>query len=163
MLGTGCTKSIYRNWWNGKIFFPVDKIMVTGNPVRNSILNRNINKEEAAQHFSLENNKTTLLMVGGSLGAKSINDAALAHLDELLDAGLQLIWQTGKSFDKEALAKVATHKNVWINEFITKDGICIFSCRYCDSKTGAMTVAEICNPETNFFVPYPLQPKIIKR
>ena len=155
MLGTGCTK-VFTGTDGMEKFFPVDKIMVTGNPVRNSILNRNINKEEALQHFSLENNKTTLLIVGGSLGAKSINDAALAHLDELLDAGLQLIWQTGKSFDKEALAKVATHKNVWINEFITKMEFAYSAADIVIARAGAMTVAEICvTQKPTIFVPYP--------
>jgi UDP-N-acetylglucosamine--N-acetylmuramyl-(pentapeptide) pyrophosphoryl-undecaprenol N-acetylglucosamine transferase len=78
-------------------FFPSGKIVITGNPIRPSIANVDaIAKEEALKFFGLQTGKKTLLVVGGSLGARSINEAIAKGLDELLQNGLQLIWQRVK-------------------------------------------------------------------
>ncbi len=79
-------------------FFPKEKILITGNPVRSTIAQSVVTRREGINFFGLDENKKTVFAVGGSLGAKSINEAIDEHLDELLNAGLQLIWQTGKPY-----------------------------------------------------------------
>ena len=77
-------------------FFPAEKIMLTGNPVRQALLDSKITREEAVATFGLDPEKKTILLVGGSLGARTINESVLQHLKEISESGLQFIWQTGK-------------------------------------------------------------------
>lgn len=137
-------------------FFPAEKIMVTGNPVRAGIARSNISKAEGCQLFSLDENKKTLLVVGGSLGAKSINEAIDKHLDELLASGLQLIWQTGKLYAAKAEASVSGKSSVWVNDFITQMEYAYAAADIVIARAGAMTVAELCVVKKPvLFVPYP--------
>ena len=155
MLGKKATK-IFTGTDGMEKFFPPEKIMVTGNPVRKTIAEANISKKEALDFFALEEGKTTLLIVGGSLGAKSINEAVLAGMKPLLKAGLQMIWQTGKSFARDAATQAAEHKEVWINEFITNMEYAYAAADIIMARAGAMTVAEICvSKKPVVFVPYP--------
>ena len=155
MLGKKATK-VFTGTDNMEKFFPAEKILVTGNPVRKTIVNASISKKEALEHFSLEEGQLTLLVVGGSLGAKSINEAVLAGMNDLLKAGLQVIWQTGKTFAKEAAGKAVEHKEVWINEFITSMEYAYAAADIIMARAGAMTVAEICVAKKPVvFVPYP--------
>ncbi len=95
-------------------------------------------------------------MVGGSLGARSINEAVLAGMNELLKAGLQVIWQTGKSLAAEAAHQAAEHKEVWANEFIANMEYAYAAADIVVARAGAMTVAEICVvKKPAIFVPYP--------
>src|SRR5262245_3304162 len=98
-------------------FFPASKILVTGNPVRAAIAESTISKSEGTKFFSLDEQKKTVLVIGGSLGAKSINEAIDKHLDELLNSGLQLIWQTGKPYASKAKERANGKTTVWANEF----------------------------------------------
>lgn len=137
-------------------FFPPGKILVTGNPVRSGIAASNISKAEGCEHFSLDDQKRTVLVVGGSLGAKSINEAIDKHLDELLGAGLQLIWQTGKPYAAKAEASVAGKGSVWVNDFITQMEYAYAAADIVVARAGAMTVAELCVVKKPvLFVPYP--------
>lgn len=155
MLGKKATK-IFTGTDNMERFFSAQKIVVTGNPVRKAIVNTGINKKEALEYFSLEEGKTTLLVVGGSLGAKSINEAVLMGMNDLLKAGLQVIWQTGKTFAKEAAGQAVEYKEVWINSFITNMEYAYAAADIIISRAGAMTVAEICVAQKPaVFVPYP--------
>ena len=77
-------------------FFPADKIIMTGNPVRQNVLQTEITKEEARKAFGLEPDKKTILVVGGSLGARTVNESIINHLDMVENADVQIIWQTGK-------------------------------------------------------------------
>src|ERR1051325_3847039 len=99
-------------------FFPKEKIVITGNPVRLSISRSTISRSEGMKFFSLDENKKTVFVFGGSLGARSINEAIEKHLSELLNAGLQLIWQTGKPYAAKAKQTAAGMKPVWVNDFI---------------------------------------------
>jgi len=137
-------------------FFPPEKILVTGNPVRASIAQSMVSKAEGCEHFSLDEKKKTLLVIGGSLGAKSINEAIDQHLDELLGAGLQLIWQTGKPYAAKAEVSVAGKSAVWVNDFITKMEYAYAAADIVVARAGAMTVAELCVVKKPvLFVPYP--------
>ncbi|MCH5600883.1 undecaprenyldiphospho-muramoylpentapeptide beta-N-acetylglucosaminyltransferase [Niabella ginsengisoli] len=155
MLGKGASK-IFTGTDGMEKFFPAGKIMVTGNPVRKEIVESKIDKNDAINFFELEHNKPTLLVVGGSLGAKSINEAVLAGIDELIKAGLQIIWQTGKSLAEEAAQKAAEHKEVWANTFISNMEMAYAAADIVIARAGAMTVAEICvTNKPTIFVPYP--------
>lgn len=80
-------------------FFPADKIIMTGNPVRQNVLETTITPEEARKQFGLDPEKKTILLVGGSLGARTINESVLQHLDLVKESGVQFIWQTGKYYN----------------------------------------------------------------
>lgn len=133
-------------------FFPKEKIRVTGNPVRAVIAHSAISQPEGKKFFSLDEQKKTVLVVGGSLGARSINEAIDKHLDELLSNGMQLIWQTGKLYTP----KTKTDKGVWVNAFINQMEYAYAAADMVVSRSGAMSVAELCVVKKPVvFVPYP--------
>jgi UDP-N-acetylglucosamine--N-acetylmuramyl-(pentapeptide) pyrophosphoryl-undecaprenol N-acetylglucosamine transferase len=137
-------------------FFPKDKIVITGNPVRSSIVESNIEHREALRFFSLEENRKTVLVVGGSLGAKSINEAIDKHLELLLSAGLQLIWQTGKTYVETAKERVKGKEGVWVNDFITQMDLAYTASDMVVSRAGAMAVSELAVVKKPvLFIPYP--------
>ncbi|HEY2720188.1 MAG TPA: undecaprenyldiphospho-muramoylpentapeptide beta-N-acetylglucosaminyltransferase [Chitinophagaceae bacterium] len=137
-------------------FFPKEKIMITGNPVRSNISQSVVTRSEGIKFFSLDENKKTVFAVGGSLGAKSINEAVSKHLDELLSAGLQLIWQTGNSFGSQARKRARGKSAVWVNEFIAQMDCAYAAADIVISRAGAMTIAELCVVRKPvLFVPYP--------
>ena len=137
-------------------FFPSHKIMVTGNPVRSSIFSEGLSKDQAREFFGLDKTKRTILIIGGSLGAASINSAVLAGLKKIMDADLQVIWQTGRHFNKQAHFVEINNKNVWINDFIADMGKAYLAADIVISRSGAMSVAEISLVEKPVvFVPYP--------
>ena len=82
-------------------FFPLDKLVITGNPIRQDILASDVGREESLAYFSLQENKKTVLIVGGSLGARTINEAIEANLENLKKENIQLLWQTGKNYNGE--------------------------------------------------------------
>jgi UDP-N-acetylglucosamine--N-acetylmuramyl-(pentapeptide) pyrophosphoryl-undecaprenol N-acetylglucosamine transferase len=137
-------------------FFPPDKILITGNPVRSTISQSVVTRSEGIKFFGLDENKKTVFAVGGSLGAKSINDSISRHLDELLNAGLQLIWQTGKPYAEQAKESVKGKSSVSANEFITQMDCAYAAADIVVSRAGAMAIAELCVVRKPvLFVPYP--------
>ena len=137
-------------------FFPAQKILITGNPVRKSIAERVMSRSEAIRFFDLEEDKTTVLAVGGSLGAKSINEALDKDLDLLLENNLQLIWQTGKPYASKAKERAAGKKGVWVSDFITQMENAYAAADIVISRAGAMAIAELCVVQKpTVFVPYP--------
>lgn len=138
-------------------FFPAGKIQITGNPVRPAIVNvASVNKEEAQKFFGLTPGKKTLLIVGGSLGARSINEAIAKGLDALTQAGLQLIWQTGKTNAAKWKEQAANRPAVWVNDFITQMEMAYAAADMVISRAGAMALAELCVVKKPvLFVPYP--------
>lgn len=137
-------------------FFPADKIVITGNPVRAVIVNSNISRDSALQFFNLDANKKTVLCIGGSLGAKTINEALAAHLDAFASNGLQLIWQTGKPYLPTAKAIAPQHQNLWVNDFITQMEYAYAAADIVVCRSGAMTISELCvQKKVAIFVPYP--------
>ncbi len=137
-------------------FFPADKIIISGNPVRASITNSNVSRDEAIDFFGLSPEKKTVLSVGGSLGAKGINEALDKHIDEFENNNLQLIWQTGRAYGLQAQERVANKKNIWANEFITQMEYAYAAADVIISRSGAMSVSEICVvKKPAVFVPFP--------
>ena len=155
MLGKNATK-VFTGTDGMEKFFPKKKIMVTGNPVRKSITDASVSRREGINFFSLDEAKTTVLVVGGSLGAKSINEAIDKGLDLLLDAGLQIIWQTGKPYAEKGKQRAVGKQGVWVNEFITQMEYAYAAADIVVARAGAMTVAELCVAKKPvLFVPYP--------
>ena len=155
MLGKNATK-IFTGTSGMEKFFPSGKILVTGNPVRLAIAGTSVTKSEGIKFFSLNETKKTVLVVGGSLGAKSINEAIDKGLDDLLKAGLQVIWQTGKPYSAKAKERANGKQSVWVNEFITQMEYAYAAADVVVARSGAMTVAELCVAKKPvLFVPYP--------
>jgi UDP-N-acetylglucosamine--N-acetylmuramyl-(pentapeptide) pyrophosphoryl-undecaprenol N-acetylglucosamine transferase len=155
MLGRKATK-IFTGTNDMEKFFPAEKILVTGNPVRTAISDAVITRSEGLQFFSLEEAKKTVLVMGGSLGAKSINEAIDNGIDDLLKAGLQVIWQTGIPYAEKAKMRANGKSAVWANEFIMKMEYAYAAADIVVARSGAMTVAELCVAKKPvLFVPYP--------
>jgi UDP-N-acetylglucosamine--N-acetylmuramyl-(pentapeptide) pyrophosphoryl-undecaprenol N-acetylglucosamine transferase len=155
LLGKKATKIFVANESMEK-FFPKNKVMITGNPVRKSIVDINISREEAISFFGLDNTKKTVLVVGGSLGAKSINEAIANELDLLIQNNIQLIWQTGKTTAEHFIAIAKDKKGIWVNAFIEKIEMAYTAADVVISRSGAMSVAELCVVKKPVvFVPFP--------
>ena len=137
-------------------FFPANKILVTGNPVRESIVHSNYSKNNALLHFGLMPTKKTVLVVGGSLGASSINKAIQNNLKTFLTDNIQLIWQTGKPNASEYIKASNDYANVYVSPFIDDMSAAYTAADIVISRSGAMAVAEISiTGKTAIFVPYP--------
>jgi len=137
-------------------FFPADKIYITGNPVRESISNSKVTKEDAIRFFELEPYKKTVFSMGGSLGAKNINEALAANINEFEKNDLQLIWQTGKPYAEKAKEVVEGKTNIWVNDFITQMEYAYAAADVVISRSGAMSIAELCvMKKPTVFVPFP--------
>lgn len=138
-------------------FFPKQKITLTGNPVREKISQSVITREEGQVWLGLDENKKTLLIVGGSLGAKSINEAIDAKLEEIMAEGVQVIWQTGKLYYSKAKERVAAlGDKVKVFEFIKEMDYAYAAADFVISRAGALAIAELCIvAKPVIFVPYP--------
>jgi UDP-N-acetylglucosamine--N-acetylmuramyl-(pentapeptide) pyrophosphoryl-undecaprenol N-acetylglucosamine transferase len=137
-------------------FFPADKIIVTGNPVRNNIVNNKVSRDEGIKFFGLDPAKKTIFSTGGSLGAKGINEAIDSAINEFEKNDLQLIWQTGKPYATRAKEICAGRKNVWTNDFITEMQYGFAAADVVISRSGAMSIAELCVAKKPVvFVPFP--------
>ena len=128
-------------------FFASDKIIMTGNPVRQDLLNSAITQKEALSQFALFPNKKTILIVGGSLGARSINQCIMAHLQEIQSSDVQFIWQTGKIYYQQALEAVNAigHiPNLHTTDFIKDMAAAYRAADLIVSRAGAGSISEFC-------------------
>lgn len=128
-------------------FFPSDKIILTGNPVRQNILQNNISKADARKAFQLDPEKKTILIIGGSLGARTINESILQHLSDIRNSDVQFIWQTGKVY-KEAIAKRLEGEeplaNLHVTDFISDMASAYAAADLVISRAGASSISEFC-------------------
>ncbi|MBC7508555.1 MAG: UDP-N-acetylglucosamine--N-acetylmuramyl-(pentapeptide) pyrophosphoryl-undecaprenol N-acetylglucosamine transferase, partial [Ferruginibacter sp.] len=137
-------------------FFPAGKILITGNPVRESISKSTVTRENALEIFNLDPGKKTIVAIGGSLGAKNINEALTAHLEDFEKNNLQLIWQTGKPYLAKAKELAAGKANIWVNDFITQIEYAYAAADVVISRSGAMAITELCvQKKAALFVPFP--------
>ena len=127
-------------------FFPKEKIMLTGNPVRQDISNIEEKRNEAFSFFKLDPNKKTVLVVGGSLGAKAINEAIGAGLQKFADNSIQLVWQTGKIYFETAKQKTKgfENKNITATDFISRMDLAYAFADVVISRAGAGAISELC-------------------
>jgi UDP-N-acetylglucosamine--N-acetylmuramyl-(pentapeptide) pyrophosphoryl-undecaprenol N-acetylglucosamine transferase len=138
-------------------FFPANTLLYTGNPVRREIVESTVLREEAFEFFGLKSNKPTVLVMGGSLGARSINAAFNKDLNKLLDKGIQVIWQTGKGNLASVITQHKGRKEVCITEFISKMNYAYKAADVVVSRAGAIALAEICAcGKPSVLVPFPL-------
>ncbi len=128
-------------------FFPAEKIIMTGNPVRQNVLDTTISKEDARRQFGLDPEKKTILLVGGSLGARTINESMKQHLDRVAAANVQFIWQTGKYYNEEMKAAVKAFgeiPNLKVLDFISNMGAAYKAADLVISRAGASSISEFC-------------------
>ncbi len=128
-------------------FFPVEKILLTGNPVRQQLLETTQTKAEALRSFGLDATKKTILIVGGSLGARTVNESVLKHLDVIRQSNVQFIWQTGKYYHAqitEQLAKEPKTDNLVVTDFISDMGAAYKAADLVVSRAGAGSISEFC-------------------
>jgi len=127
-------------------FFPAEKIILTGNPVRQNLLDTKISHEDAIKTFGLDPEKKTILLVGGSLGARTINESMLRHLDLIKESGLQFIWQTGKYYSAEISERLTGQDlpNMKVTDFITDMGAAYRAADLVISRAGASSISEFC-------------------
>lgn len=137
-------------------FFPADKLVRTGNPVRKSIAHSIVSREEGQQWLGLDATKKTILIVGGSLGAKSINEAVDKNLERLLAHDVQVVWQTGKGYYQQATERTRDLSAVRVFEFIKEMDHAYAAADFVVSRAGALAIAELCIvARPVVFVPYP--------
>ena len=128
-------------------FFDKEKIILTGNPVRQNLLNQQMSREDAIRSFNLDRTKKTVLIVGGSLGARTINNCVLNGLDQIRQSGVQFIWQTGKFYINEAKEKVGQAENypmLHTTDFITDMAAAYSAADLVISRAGAGSISEFC-------------------
>ena len=127
-------------------FFPAEKIILTGNPVRQALLDTPIKREEAIKTFGLNPAKKTILLVGGSLGARTINESVLQHLDLVKSTEVQFIWQTGKYYSAEIAKRLEGQDipNLVVTDFITDMGAAYKAADLVISRAGASSISEFC-------------------
>jgi UDP-N-acetylglucosamine--N-acetylmuramyl-(pentapeptide) pyrophosphoryl-undecaprenol N-acetylglucosamine transferase len=126
-------------------WFPKDKIIMTGNPVRQEVLSLDGKRERGIEHFGLDTNKPTLLIIGGSLGALTINESIAKGAEILNQSGIQVVWQTGKAFEQKAKALVAENnfQNIKVQAFIARMDLAYSVADLVISRAGAMSVSEL--------------------
>lgn len=126
-------------------YFPKEKVILTGNPVRKDILDIDSKRLQAKNHFGLSVNGKTLLILGGSLGARTINESILSGLDQLVDAQVQVIWQTGKIYFEDIKRRVADKdlRNIHVHDFLKQMDLAYACSDVVISRAGALSISEI--------------------
>ena len=127
-------------------FFPADKIIMTGNPVRQNVLDTTLSVEEARSMFNLAPEKKTILLVGGSLGARTINESVLQNLDLIEKSGVQFIWQTGKFYHEDIVNQLKDKDlpMLHVTDFISDMGAAYKAADLVISRAGASSISEFC-------------------
>jgi len=136
-------------------FFPKHKIVFTGNPVRQDLLNIETKRQEGISYFNLDDDKKTLLILGGSLGARRVNQLIEKELDFLLANGIQVFWQCGKLYYEE-YQHFDEKKNVQVVAFIDRMDLIYAAADFVISRSGASSVSELCLVgKPTIFIPSP--------
>lgn len=127
-------------------FFPAEKIILTGNPVRQSLLDTSVSHEDAVKAYGFDPTKKTILLVGGSLGARTVNESMLRHLDLIKASDIQFIWQTGKYYSAEIADRLKGQDipNLRVTDFITDMGAAYKAADLVISRAGASSISEFC-------------------
>lgn len=127
-------------------YFPKEKIVLTGNPVRRDIVNLEGKRTEARRHFGFEDGLRSVLVLGGSGGARTINESILAGLDKMLQANVQLIWQTGKVYYENVREQLAGRnlQRVRVYDFLKEMDMAYAAADVVVSRAGALSISELC-------------------
>ena len=127
-------------------FFPFDKLIKTGNPIRRDSVNIGGKHMQALELYKLSAFKKTILVTGGSLGARTLNNSIAAGLDKLIAADVQVVWQTGKFYYKSIIERLGEnyHPDIRITEFLSRMDLAYAAADIIISRAGAGTIAELC-------------------
>ena len=127
-------------------FFPADKIRLTGNPVRQNLLEAAVGHDDAVRSYGFDPQKPVVLIVGGSLGARSVNESIMAHLDDIRKSDVQFIWQTGKYYFEEMKRRIGDDKpgNLVVTDFIASMDVAYAAADLVVSRAGAGSISEFC-------------------
>lgn len=127
-------------------YFPKDKIVITGNPVRKNLLQKIENRKEALDYFNLKEDDKVILIIGGSLGARSINNAMLKNTAEIAKSNVKVIWQTGSLYFDNIQKELKDRKptNLTIHKFISRMDLAYAAAGVVISRAGAGTISELC-------------------
>jgi UDP-N-acetylglucosamine--N-acetylmuramyl-(pentapeptide) pyrophosphoryl-undecaprenol N-acetylglucosamine transferase len=127
-------------------FFPKDKVVLTGNPVRKDIIDIDNKKGKAIDFFKLASDKKVILVIGGSNGARTINASIIAQIQSLIDANVQMIWQTGKFYFEEVKQQMTGYdqSNFRIVEFLREMDMAYAAADLVISRAGALSISELC-------------------
>ena len=127
-------------------FFPADKIMLTGNPVRQQLLESTVSHDDAVRSFGFDPAQKVVLIVGGSLGARTLNESVLSHLDAIKASGVQFVWQTGKYYSAEIAERMKGHDipNLKVTDFITDMAVAYKAADLVVSRADAGSISEFC-------------------
>ena len=131
---------------NMERFFPADRIIKTGNPVRQALLANKMSREEARRTMNLAEDKPVILVIGGSLGARTVNDSIASGIEKFENAGIQVIWQTGKYYAEEC-SRIAKEKNASLvrpQAFISDMATAYKAADIVISRAGASSISELC-------------------
>ncbi|MCK5776084.1 MAG: UDP-N-acetylglucosamine--N-acetylmuramyl-(pentapeptide) pyrophosphoryl-undecaprenol N-acetylglucosamine transferase, partial [Bacteroidales bacterium] len=124
-------------------FFPEEKIILTGNPIRKNIIDIENKKDKGINFFKLKTDKKTILMVGGSLGAQAINNAILSHIQDWGNLEAQMIWQTGKMGIEQATVATKNISSIKVHTFIKEMDLAYAAADLIISRAGAIAISEI--------------------
>lgn len=139
-------------------FFPKEKLVLTGNPVRTDIAEVRDKKNKALDFFGFNSEKPVLLILGGSLGARTLNESMIASLDKLIAAEVQVIWQTGKFYHEEMLTRTQGKnlENIKVLSFLKEMDLAYAAADVVISRSGALSISELClTGHPVVFVPSP--------
>ncbi len=127
-------------------YFPKEKIVITGNPVRKDMLTIHEKRDRALNHFGFDAHVRTLLVVGGSLGAKTINESIIKGMDKLVEAKVQIIWQTGKGYFEAYKVQLEKYdlRRIRVQDFVKEMDLAYAAADVVVSRSGALAVSEIC-------------------
>ena len=128
-------------------FFPKERIILTGNPVRQGLLDPTLTKTEASAIFGLEPELPTVLIIGGSLGARTMNESVLSNLETIEKSGIQFIWQTGGYYHKDIQARLQQRgkpANLYVTDFISHMDQAYKAADLVISRAGASSISEFC-------------------
>jgi len=131
---------------NMERYFPAEKIVVTGNPIRKNLIEGIVNKAEAYEYFKLDAEKPMVLLVGGSLGARTLNESVMANLELIRKSDAQVVWQTGSYYYQEMLERLGDNcpKNLQTMEFVSRMDLAYAVADVVISRAGAGTISELC-------------------
>lgn len=141
---------------NMERFFPKEKIVYTGNPIRQDIIDLSGKRQEALAYYGFDNTKPVLLILGGSLGARTLNDSVKLGLESLKNAGIQVLWQCGKLYYEEFKPIAAAYDNVKLVAFIDRMDYVYAMADIVISRAGALSISELAVvKKPTIFVPSP--------
>ena len=131
---------------NMEKYFPKEKIVLTGNPIRKNLIDAVVNKGEAYDFFKLNEEKPVVLIIGGSLGARTLNESVMANLELIRESGVQIIWQTGSYYYSEMIERLGPNcpANLYPMEFVSRMDLAYAVADVVISRAGAGTISELC-------------------